>query len=134
MLDLLCKRHSQEGLRMLFHNTSPLGGQVQPRIFSQQFLREAKAQGHLRSKMSDGVSESRASSLAKGFESTAPAWLAQAKPCISSIIRANPGNRWFQKMILPKWSVERRASRVESFCRFPPLLSLIHDPPESRSA
>jgi hypothetical protein len=78
MLYVLWKRHSQAGLQMLFHNISPLGGQAQPRIFSQQFLRESKAQGHLRSKMSDGISESRASSLAKGFESTAPAWLAQA--------------------------------------------------------
>jgi hypothetical protein len=41
-------------------------------------ISDEASQGHLRSKMSDGVSESRASSLAKGFESTAPAWLAQA--------------------------------------------------------
>jgi hypothetical protein len=54
MLDLLWKRHSQAGLQMLFHNISPLGGQAQPRIFSQQFLREAKAQGHLHSRMNDG--------------------------------------------------------------------------------
>jgi hypothetical protein len=33
--------------------------------------------------MSDGVSESRASSLAKGFEKPAPAWLAQEQPCVS---------------------------------------------------
>jgi hypothetical protein len=70
MLDVLWKRHSQAGLRMLFHNTFPLGNQAQPGVFSQQFLREAKAQGHLRSRMSDGVSESRSSSLAKGFEYT----------------------------------------------------------------
>ena len=78
------------GLADVFHNTSPLGDQAQPRIFSQRFLSEAQAQGHLRSIMSDVLSESRASSLAKGFESTAPAWLAQAQPCASSIIRANP--------------------------------------------
>ena len=36
------------------------------------------SQGHLRSRMGDGFSESRASLLVKGFESTAPAWLAQA--------------------------------------------------------
>jgi hypothetical protein len=47
-------------------------------FFSQKSLSEAKAQGHLRSKMSDVVSESCASSLVKGFENTAPAWLAQA--------------------------------------------------------
>jgi hypothetical protein len=84
------------GLADVFHNTSPLGNQAQPRIFSQQFLREAKAQGHLRSIMSDVLSESRASSLVKGFDSTAPAWFAQAKPCVSSI-RANPSHTWFQK-------------------------------------
>ena len=54
MLDALWKRHSQAHLRMLLHNTSPLGNQAQPRIFSQKSLREAKAQGHLRSIMSDG--------------------------------------------------------------------------------
>ena len=81
---------------MLFHNTYPLGGQAQPRIFSQQFLREAKALGHLSSIMSDGVPESRASSLAKGFESTAPAWLAQAQPCASLPIRVNPAHPWLK--------------------------------------
>ena len=138
MLDLLWKRHSQAGLRMLFHNTYPLGGQAQPRIFSQQFLREAKALGHLSSIMSDGVPESRASSLAKGFESTAPAWLAQAQPCASQPIRVNPSHLtrsfplprpsgqpsvalsrtcprarlWFQKMILPSMILPDR--KVES--------------------
>jgi hypothetical protein len=63
---------------MHFYNTSSLGNQAQPGVFSQKSLREAQAQGHLRSKMSDGVSESRASSLVKGFEKPAPAWLAQA--------------------------------------------------------
>jgi hypothetical protein len=77
MLDLLWKRHSQAGLRMLFHNISPLGEQAQPHVFSQRILGEA-SKGHLRSRMSDMVSESRSSSLVKGFESTAPAWLAQA--------------------------------------------------------
>jgi hypothetical protein len=96
MLDVLWKRHSQAGLQMLFHNTSPLGGQAQPRIFSQQFLREAQAQGHLYSRMGDGVSESRASSLVKGFESTAPAWLAQAQPCASLPIRVNPAHPWLK--------------------------------------
>ena len=117
MLDLLLKRHSQAGLQMLFHNTSPLGGQAQPRIFSQQFLREAKAQGHLSSIMSDGISESRASSLAKGFESTAPAWLAQAQPCASLPIRVNPAHPWlkndfavndFAKMECRETRVQRR--------------------------
>jgi len=66
------------GLADVFHNTSPLGNQAQPRIFSQRFLSKMQSKGHLRSRMSDVVSESRSSSLAKGFESTAPAWLAQA--------------------------------------------------------
>jgi hypothetical protein len=34
MLELFCKRHSQAGLRMLFHNISPLGDQAQPGVFS----------------------------------------------------------------------------------------------------
>jgi len=67
MLDLLWKRHSQAGLRMLFHNTPPLGDQAQTGVFSERFLGEA-SQGHLRSKMLDGVSEPHASSLTKGFE------------------------------------------------------------------
>jgi hypothetical protein len=49
-------------------------------------------QGHLRSKMSDGVLQSRVSSLTKGFEKPAPAWLAQAQPCIFSLIRVNPAH------------------------------------------
>ena len=94
MLDLLWKRHSQAGLQMLFHNTSPLGGQSQPRVFPQRSLSEAQAQGHLRSIMSAVLSESRASSHAKGFESTAPAWLAQAQPCASLSIRVNSCHPW----------------------------------------
>ncbi len=88
--------------------------------------------------MSDGISESRASSLAKGFESTAPAWLAQAQPCASSIIRANPAHPWLKNDFavhdFAKWSVERRESSVESFCHFSPLLSLILVTPEPHSA
>jgi hypothetical protein len=64
-------------LQMLFHNISPLGGQAQPRIFSQRFLTNQR-RAILRSRMGDGISQSRASLLVKGFESTAPAWLAQA--------------------------------------------------------
>jgi hypothetical protein len=79
MLDLLWKRPSQAGLRMLFHNISPLGNQAQTGVFQKDF--RAK-QGHLRSRMSDVFSQSRASSLAKGFGGTAPAWLVQAQPCM----------------------------------------------------
>ena len=42
--------------------------------------------------MGDGISESCASSLAKGFVSTAPAWLAQAQPCAFLPIRVNPSH------------------------------------------
>jgi hypothetical protein len=59
----------------------------------EDFCAKRKKQGHLRSKMSDGVLQSHASSLAKGFGSTAPAWLAQAQPC--SFIRVNPSYPWF---------------------------------------
>jgi hypothetical protein len=95
---------------MLFYNISPLGNQAQPRCFFRKISGEA-SQGHLRSIMSDVLSESRASSLAKGFESTAPAWLAQAQPCASSIIRANPGNRWFFPKDFAK--MECRETRVQ---------------------
>jgi hypothetical protein len=89
MLDVLRKRHSQAGLQILFHNTSPLGNQAQPDFLPK--ISDEASQVHLRSKMSDGVSESRASSLVKGFENTAPAWLAQAQPCASLPIRVNLG-------------------------------------------
>jgi hypothetical protein len=39
-------------------------------------------QGHLRSRMGDGGSQSRASLLVKGFETAAPAWLVEAQPCV----------------------------------------------------
>ena len=58
-------------------------------LFSTSCARRKK-QGHLRSIMSYGVLQSRASSLAKGFESASPAWLAQAQPCASLPIRVNP--------------------------------------------
>jgi hypothetical protein len=53
-------------------------------------------QGHLRSRMSDGVSQSRASLLVKGFETAAPAWLVQAQPCASLPIRVNPAYPWLK--------------------------------------
>jgi hypothetical protein len=75
MLDLLWKRHSQAGLRMLFHNISPFGNKAQTGVFQKDFWAK---QGHLRSRMGDGGSQSRASLLVKGFETAAPAWLVQA--------------------------------------------------------
>jgi hypothetical protein len=79
MLDLLWKKPSQAGLRTPFHNISPLGNQAQPVGFQKDFWAK---QGHLRSRMSDVFSQSRASLLVKGFESAAPAWLVQAQPCV----------------------------------------------------
>jgi len=70
---------------MLFHNSSPLRDQAQPTIFSQQFLREQKSRANLRSKMSDGFSQSRASSLAKGFENPAQLGLPKHSPAASSV-------------------------------------------------
>ena len=55
------------GLAVVFYNTFPLGGQAQPGVFFPKIFDEA-SQGHLRSRMSNGVSQSRASTLAKGFE------------------------------------------------------------------
>jgi hypothetical protein len=105
MLDLLRKRHSQAGLRMPFHNISPLGNEAQTSVFQKDFWAK---QGHLRSRMSDVFSQSRASSLAKGFGGTAPAWLAQAQPC--SFIRVNPSYPWF----LPYESAANDFARKES--------------------
>jgi hypothetical protein len=79
MLDLLWKKPSQAGLRTPFHNTSLLGDEVQPGVFQKDFWAK---QGHLRSRMSDVFSQSRASLLVKGFGGTAPAWLVQAQPCV----------------------------------------------------
>jgi len=81
-----------------FFKTPPrLAGQAQPDVSKPILKKNIKnqMQGHLRSKISDGVLESRASSLVEGFESTAPAWLAQALPC--SFIRVYPGHPWFKK-------------------------------------
>ena len=79
---------------MLFHNTSPLGGQAQPRIFSQRFLAK-HCKAICVAEWAMGFQNPVQALLVKGFEEPAPAWLAQAKPCVSLIIRANPGNRWF---------------------------------------
>ena len=60
--------------------------------------------------MGDGISQSRASSLAKGFESTAPAWLAQAQPCASLPIRVNPAHPWLKNDFAKE---ERRETSVQ---------------------
>jgi hypothetical protein len=43
--------------------------------------REAQKAGPLAKRVSDVFSQSRASSIVKGFEKAAPAWLAKAPPC-----------------------------------------------------
>jgi hypothetical protein len=53
MLNLLWIRHSQAHLRMLFHNTSPLGGQAQPQCFS-HFKRERRASSEQRREQDAG--------------------------------------------------------------------------------
>jgi len=78
MLDLFCKKHSQAGLRMLFKTAPRLAGQAQPDVF---ILMQIQMQGHFAEQNERWVLKSRASSLAKGFESASPAWLAQAQPC-----------------------------------------------------
>ena len=65
-------------------------------------------QGHLRSRMSDGGSQSRASLLVKGFETAAPAWLVQAQPCVplsSSVpIRVIRGSKFIAlRVSIPAW-------------------------------
>ena len=96
-----------------FHSTSPLGGQSQPRVFSKKSLSEAQAQGHLRSRMGDGFSESRASLLVKGFESTAPAWLAQAQPLRFSAHPCKSCPSVVPKMILLLMILPEKESRDE---------------------
>jgi hypothetical protein len=66
------------------------------------------------------VEKTLASALSDAFSKHLPAWLAQAKPYISPIIRANPGNRWFQKMIAKMEHRETRIQRRELL----PLLTL----------
>jgi len=56
--------------------------------------RGAKSRTNLRSKMSDGFSQSPASSLAKGFEKSIAAWLAQAQTCTPLPIRVNSCDPW----------------------------------------
>ena len=79
--------------------------------------------------MSAVLSESRASSLAKGFESTATAWLAQAQPCALSLIRVNPAHPWLKNdfAVNDFAKMECRETRVqgrESFNQLPGLVQI----------
>ncbi len=51
---------------------------------------------HSRSEWSGVFERPSASSLARGFAKTPPAWLAQAQPCVSAFISANRCHQWFQ--------------------------------------
>jgi hypothetical protein len=46
-----------------------------------EISRKARKAGPLAKRVSDAISQSRASSLVKRFKNAAPAWLAQATPC-----------------------------------------------------
>jgi hypothetical protein len=47
--------------------------------------RKTRKAGPLAKRVSDTISQSRASSLVKGLENAAPAWLDQALPCASAL-------------------------------------------------
>jgi hypothetical protein len=47
--------------------------------------RKARKAGPLAKRVSDAISQSRASLLVKRFEKAAPAWLAQVPPCASAL-------------------------------------------------
>ena len=66
-------------------------------MLSWQFLHLAQGAKSraLAKRVSDTISQSRASSLVKGFENAAPAWLDQALPCAFPI-RVYPCHPWFK--------------------------------------
>jgi hypothetical protein len=47
--------------------------------------RKTRKAGPLAKRVSDAISQSRASSLVKEFENASPAWLDQALPCASAL-------------------------------------------------
>jgi hypothetical protein len=68
-------------------------------------LLRVKKQGPLAKRESDVFAQSRASSLVKGFENSAPAWLAKALSCAAPI-RVNQCHPWFKtslsKLLAPR--------------------------------
>jgi len=83
---------SQASLQMSFQKPRHPGKPGEPRVFSgSQFLaiffisRKTRKAGLLVKRVSDVFLQSRASSLVKGFENAAPAWLEQALPCASPL-------------------------------------------------
>jgi len=95
---------------MLSKNASPLGKASATQYFhfpySKHIAQSAKKAGPLAKRVSDVFSQSRASSLVKGFENAAPAWPAQALPCVSvAFIRVYPCHPWFKTSASPASSV-----------------------------
>ena len=60
--------------------------------------RKARKAGPLAKRVSDTISQSRASSLVKRFENAAPAWLAQVPPCASALSVPICAIRGFQSL------------------------------------
>jgi hypothetical protein len=90
---------------MLSKNASPLGKASATQYFhfpySKHIAQSAKKAGPLAKRVSDVFSQSRASSIVKGFENAAPAWLAQAPPCAFPI-RVCPCHPWFKTSAIPR--------------------------------
>jgi len=90
------QRHSykasfKRACRCLFKNPAIPASRACPVFFWMPivgtFLISSKARkaGPLAERVGDVVSQSRASSLVKGFENAAPAWLDQALPCAAAL-------------------------------------------------
>jgi hypothetical protein len=85
------QRHSYKAsfkrdCRCLFKNSDSRQAGVAPCFLGNFFIsRKARKAGLLAKRVSDAISQSRASSLVKGFENAAPAWLDQALPCASAL-------------------------------------------------
>jgi len=62
---------------------------------------KARKAGPLAERESDVFAQSRASSLVKGFEKAAPAWLAQVPPCAFPI-RVYPCHPWSEASAIPR--------------------------------
>jgi len=85
------QRHSYKApfkrtCRCLFKNSATRQAGVAPCFLGNLFIsRKTRKAGPLAKQVSDAISQSRASSLVKGFENAAPAWLDQALPCASAL-------------------------------------------------
>ena len=85
------EKHLQARLRVPFQNISPLGKPIATLCHSlhpSPYLAQGAKSRALAKQEGDVFSQSRASSLVKGFEKAAPAWLAQAPPCASALFES----------------------------------------------